>query len=84
MAASAPAATVAAGSPASLRGRTVLVFGGSSGMGKAAAVSVVQAGGIAWIVGRDGAKVSMDTQFGCVPSLLSSEFAESCSAAATS
>lgn len=58
MAASAPAPT-ATGSPASLRGQTVLVFGGSSGMGKAAAVSVVQGGGIAWIVGRDGAKVSV-------------------------
>lgn len=43
--------------PGSLDGKTVLIFGGSSGMGKAAAISVYAAGGIPFIIGRDVAKL---------------------------
>ena len=42
----------------SLSGKLAIIFGGSSGVGKAAAKQVVAAGGLAWIVARDAAKLA--------------------------
>jgi len=46
----------------SLAGKTVVIFGGSSGMGKGAAKAIVQAGGIPWIVSRDTDRLSRAVQ----------------------
>ncbi len=42
----------------SLVGQTVVIFGGSSGMGKAAAACVLSQGGSAWLVGRSLTKLA--------------------------
>lgn len=41
-----------------LSGQTVVVFGGSSGMGKAAAKAALAAGARIWIVGRDAGRLA--------------------------
>lgn len=43
----------ASGSTGKLTGQVVVIFGGSSGMGKAAAKAVHAAGGTPWLVGRN-------------------------------
>jgi len=45
-----------------LSGKIVLIFGGSSGMGKSAAKFVLKEGGQPWIIGRDEAKLEIAKQ----------------------
>ena len=40
-----------------LQGKTVLIFGGSSGMGKATAKAVASKGGTPWIIGRNESRL---------------------------
>ena len=44
---------------AALAEQIVVIFGGSSGMGKATAVAVRAAGATPWIIGRDEAKLKV-------------------------